>query len=307
MPNLDLSQSQSRRPKDGGDPAFSILAVLVVFNRGLDAIPCVPQLRRWLEEAHADAGLRLSHVLIYDNSDRPSMGPAALRPGRYDYIHDASNGGTRAAYHAALRRAQELGCEWLLLLDHDTTLPEDYLRTSYAALSGCERLAQVGALVPIVRIGEAVASPAEMTSYGRVIPISPGRTPPTKNITAIASSALIRTAHLAAIAPIPPEFGLDYLDHWLFRALTDSRKIILVSTAEVQHSLSVRSMKSMSPRRYEAALRAEWHFLSRGPTYSALQYLLWHLLRTVKLALLTHRLALIGVCIRHVPVVLWRQ
>ena len=107
VPNLDLSQSQSRRPKDGGDPAFSILAVLVVFNRGLDAIPCVPQLRRWLEEAHADAGLRLSHVLIYDNSDRPSMGPAALRPGRYDYIHDASNGGTRAAYHAALRRAQK--------------------------------------------------------------------------------------------------------------------------------------------------------------------------------------------------------
>lgn len=72
------------------------------------------------------ARLRLDHLLVHDNS--PVADWAGLEPGPgLTLSHDPTNGGTVAAYRAAAALARQRGHDWVLLLDHDTHLPADYL------------------------------------------------------------------------------------------------------------------------------------------------------------------------------------
>jgi glycosyltransferase involved in cell wall biosynthesis len=215
-------------------------------------------------------------------------------------FHDASNGGTRAAYLYALQLAQALKCQWILFLDHDTGLPACFLEDAGNALGAVRPGISVGAVVPRVFDNDVQISPARITSYGRVW-VSRKEAAITQvscTVTAIASASLVRTEFLAAVLPIPASFSLDYLDHWLFRELQRQAAHIAVSSARVEHSLSVQSMKSMEVQRYLCILAAELAFLRDEPGYSRALHLLWHAGRTVKLALTTRRIALVGVCSR---------
>ena len=116
----------------------------------------------------------------------------------------------------------------------------------------------------------------------------------------IASSlaCIVQNKSLATVLPIPVSFFLDYLDHWLFRELQRRGLHIVVSSAQVAHPLLVQSMKSMGVQRYIFILAAEPAFLRSEPGYSRFGHLLWHAGRTIKLAVSTRRLALVGVCSR---------
>lgn len=215
-------------------------------------------------------------------------------------FHDAANGGTRAAYLHALQLAQAQGCPWILFLDHDTGLPARFLEDTGNALDAVTPGTSVGAVVPRVFDNDVQISPAHITSYGRVL-VSRREAAITRGagtVTAIASASLVRTESLAAMLPIPASFSLDYLDHWLFRELQRQAAHIAVSSARVQHSLSIQSMKSMGVQRYLSILAAELAFLRGEPGYSRVLHLLWHTGRTVKLALTTRRIALVGACSR---------
>jgi len=284
--------------------AARVLAVVVVFGKAPKDVPCLAQLRQWQSEGHEGPGFRLSHVLIYDNSAVSSADFKPLVSEDATYVHDRANGGTRAAYHSALRQARALKCDWLLLLDHDTVLPADYLRASYAALENNACPQEIGAIVPSVTVDGRVASPSIIKHYGRVIPGRAARASASGSVTAIASAAFIRTEHMADVAPIPADFGLDYLDHWLFRSLTAQGRKIAVSGAEVNHSLSVWAMESMPASRYQSILRAEYHFLRDAPGFAASRYFAWHALRTFKMALRMRTWRLIRTCLKHFVTIL---
>src|SRR5690606_32244422 len=106
--------------------------------------------------------------------------------------------------------------------------------------------------------------------------------------------------------PIPEIFSLDYLDHWIFREIQRNNEKILVSSAKIEHSLSVRSMKSISVGRYSAVLAAELAFLRGQPRYCPLKYSFWLGMRAVKLLVSTRRIALIPLCYRAILNV-WKQ
>jgi GT2 family glycosyltransferase len=217
-----------------------------------------------------------------------------------ELIHDRFNGGTRAAYLHALKIAEAKGYPWILFLDHDTDLPQDFFLCAERALASAAHGATVCAVVPRVRDGLAAISPSWITSYGRVYGHQDLQTAAVEcgGPTAIASGSIVRTESLAAIAPIPTTLPLDYLDHWIFRELQRHGGNITVSSARVDHSLSVQSMKSMSTKRYSAILGAELVFLRSGPQYSLARHLTWHIGRTLKLLLSTRRPCLVFVCVR---------
>jgi hypothetical protein len=279
----------------------TVLAVVVLYNRAFESVPCAQRLMQWLSMPDAASGrLRLTHCLVYDNS--PIAQPVhALQEDRWMHVfHDAANGGTRAAYLHALQLAQAQGCPWILFLDHDTGLPARFLEDTGNALDAVTPGTSVGAVVPRVFDNDVQISPAHITSYGRVL-VSRREAAITRGagtVTAIASASLVRTESLAAMLPIPASFSLDYLDHWLFRELQRQAAHIAVSSARVQHSLSIQSMKSMGVQRYLSILAAELAFLRGEPGYSRVLHLLWHTGRTVKLALTTRRIALVGACSR---------
>src|SRR5688572_19070703 len=104
------------------------LAVVVVYKRPWREVHAAELLEAALLGARGPEGgtlPRLGRLLIYDNSPAPMARPAAVLTN-CDYVHDGSNGGTRAAYARGRELAQSRGFSWLILLDHDTTLSVTY-------------------------------------------------------------------------------------------------------------------------------------------------------------------------------------
>lgn len=277
----------------------SILAVVVLYNRSFRDVPCARSLEQWLAAPGMVSNhLWIAHCLIYDNS--PVAQPVNFdRHERMDLFHDVSNGGTRAAYLHALKIAKEEGYQWILFLDHDTDLPQDFLLSAEQALRAVPQLnLGVCAVVPLVFDGQNSISPSAITAYGRVHPLTDesnnakGRTA----LTAISSAAIVNVDSLEGVLPIPTEFSLDYLDHWLFRAMQNGGGHVVISSSRVAHSLSVQAMRSINIHRYRSVLTTELLFLRNAPDYSAALHFSWLLLRTLKLMLTTRRLDLMGAC-----------
>lgn len=281
-----------------------VLAVVVLYNRSFKDVPCAPRLMQWLAAPiTASTRLSLAHCLIYDNSPVAQAQPLDFDAHeRIDSFHDLSNGGTRAAYLHALKIARAKGYPWILFLDHDTDLPQDLLTAAERALSIAPKTTKVCAVVPSVFDGPNQISPASITAYGRGHAKKGAWAVTRKNttLTAIASASLVRTDSLAALLPIPAAFVLDYLDHWLFRELQLRGESIVVSSARVEHSLSVQSMQTISVDRYCAILAAELIYLRSGPQYSLAAHLIWHVARTLKLMLFTRRPTLVRVCVNGI-------
>jgi GT2 family glycosyltransferase len=280
--------------------AGSVLAVIVLYNRSFKDVPCERRLKQWLNVSEVSSvHFNLAHCLIYDNSPVAQLIDFS-GSDHMELIHDPLNGGTRAAYLYALKVAKAKGYPWMLFLDHDTDLPHDFFLDAQRALAATTRCATVGAVVPQVSDGSDAISPSWITSYGRFYAYHNPQTAGIERagLTAIASASIVRTESLVAVLPIPAAFSLDYLDHWLFRELQRHGERIIVSSALVDHSLSVQSMKSINIGRYGAILAAELAFVRSGPQYSLARHFIWHTGRTLKLLLSTWRPGLLGVCVR---------
>lgn len=260
------------------------------------------RLGQWLSQADMTSPhLNLVHCLIYDNSPVAQPFEFEAPHEQVDIFHDASNGGTRAAYLYALKIAKEKGYPWILFLDHDTDLPENFFVAANQALSVAleNKNMMVCAVVPSIFDGASQISPSRITAYGRGYARQGAWASAKKNttLTAIASASLVRTDSLNAVMPIPAALVLDHLDHWLFREFQCRGEKIMVSSAQVQHSLSVQSMRTIGAARYRAILAAELVYLKSGPQYSLATHLIWHAARTVKIMLATRRYALVCACV----------
>ena len=258
------------------------------------------RLRQWIDEFDSIfMALGLAHCLIYDNSKIPHPLKGRDLNDRISFFHDESNGGTRAAYLYALQMAKKKGYKWLLLLDHDTDLPENFFFAANKIISENLKNNTICAVVPSVFDQGNQISPSRMTNYGRGYVKREAWKIKKKNttLTAIASASLISTDAMTAALPIPADLTLDYLDHWLFRELQHRGGNIAVSTARVEHSLSLQSMKTISVDRYRAILAAELIYLKSDPSYPLVLHLGWHLVRTIKLMLVTRRFDLVLACV----------
>lgn len=292
-------QNDSRLSADSG----RILAVVVLYKRPFKDVPASARLREWLARSVVSpACLNVARCLIYDNSPVKQLLDLDDCHESIDVYHDQFNGGTRAAYLYALKIAKENGYPWILFLDHDTDLPEDLLLAAEQVLSAVPENITVCSVVPRVFDGNNQISPASITAYGRGFAKRDAWAVTRKGstLTAIASASLVRTESLAQSLPIPAAFVLDYLDHWLFREFQLRSERIVVSSARVQHSLSVQSMQTISVDRYRVILAAELIYLRSGSEYSLVAHLLWHVARTLKLMFFIRRPALIRVCISGV-------
>ena len=279
----------------------AVLAVVVLYNRPFKAVPAAPVLKKWLASLEAKStGLKLARCVIYDNSPVAQSFDAETLYERMDVFHNPLNGGTKAAYLHALSIAKEKGFPWILFLDHDTHLPENFFRAADQALSLVAETEKVCAVVPHVFDAEYPISPSRITNYGR------GYTQQAvwnsvrekTTLTAIASASLICTDALASVLPIPDALVLDHLDHWLFREIQRNGERIAVSSARIQHSLSVQSMDTIGVNRYRAILAAELVYLRSSPEYSFITHLSWHVLRTIKVIFSTKRRDLAWACVR---------
>lgn len=259
---MDVEQGASAGATAG------VLAILVVYGRHFKRAAAwstlLATLRAGRLQGRRYPGLQLCQVLVYDNSPEAVVPSAALLPG-LTYRHDRQNGGTAAAYRAGAELAAALGLPWLLLLDQDTALPADFFPKAFDAWR-CAPGRPPAALLPWVRHGDRVVSPARIKQTGSIAPLDPNVTlRPQWRLTGIASGAFLRTAQFAKLGAAPKELWLDYVDHWIFARLNSASVPLALIDCVLEHDLSIVNPQLLSGERLRNILVAESRFVAMLP------------------------------------------
>jgi len=201
------------------------------------------------------------HVLLWDNS--PVASAAQGLPEDVHYLADESNSGLAKAYNHALGLAREHGSEWLLTLDQDTAVPEDFFGKMAMAVCDATRYAGVGAVVPHIAAGGRQLSP-NWFQFG-ALPrwYRPGYAGvPREPVFAFNSGAMLNVAALQQAGGYDPRFWLDDSDAMIFSKLHQrGKRIYIAGNIQVEHDFSMKDMQGkMSPTRYRSVLQAETAF-----------------------------------------------
>jgi GT2 family glycosyltransferase len=199
-------------------------------------------------------------LLVWDNTPCDLPTPQDLGG---QYHHDPSNPGLAAAYNAALQQAGEQGCQWLLLLDQDTTVTASYLHEALSVATATP----ADALVPRLVHGTTVVSPFYPAAQGPVRPIAHTlRGISAHPLQAFNSGSILRVSAMQALGGFDTAFPLDYLDHATFAALQNKGSRIHVLDAELRHDLSTNTHAALDDnalRRQVDILAAESRFVTK--------------------------------------------
>ena len=201
-------------------------------------------------------------LIIYDNSPEPHSRSLAI-PFEHEYVHNPANEGVSAAYNYALQVAKREDYDWLLLLDQDTDLPEDYISALGEIVSSSARDENVAAIVPRVFHKGKFFSPSRVLFGGIHRPIDARH----KGIcdfqaTTIGSGVLLRRSFIEKAGGFSLVYWLDCLDHWIFNAIHSLGEKVYVADLSIEHELSVLDYDNLvTEQRYSNILKYETMFM----------------------------------------------
>jgi GT2 family glycosyltransferase len=240
-------------------PASLIQCVVVLYKQSpVQALSLSSLLRICTDNPAICAKLR---ILVQDNSPAPTPPQLGADSDRFEYFHAATNPGLADAYNRALSIARNDGTPWLLTLDQDTLLDQDFLVQLLSALES-EAAERACAYVPELVKDGLVLSPqiAGKVLYHRLPLGFSGFS--AKPLVAFNSAACLSVPALSAIGGFPPEYWLDYLDHIVFYRLQAAGGRVYVLHSQLAHALSMQDIESeVSIERYTNVLNAEWRFV----------------------------------------------
>ncbi len=264
LPDMPIDSSQPATPP-------KILAVAVLYRRSIGESESVSSLLRILRARPSLANS--FSLIIYDNSPAPQELPAQL-PLKAEYVHDGSNGGLAPAYNYALQHAAANGTPWLLLLDQDTTLTEEYVEELIERMTSLDSSPQIGAIVPKLTARDTVYSPEssflyQMRKQARSLkhPVDMGAVGVQERpMTAYNSGSLVRVAALREVGGFPADFWLDYLDHAVFEELAQRDFQMFVMQASLVQQLSHMDINEVPHWRQRNVLTAQTRYIRRYGT-----------------------------------------
>jgi GT2 family glycosyltransferase len=247
---VDTTGNQSR-------DNFRILAVVVLYHtHPLESVAFQTLQRAIVAPSESKPAIE---ILLYDNS--PSEHNEVL-PGNFRYVAAPCNLGLSAAYSCALDLAIKEGHTWLLTLDQDTVLPEDFFTCLSEHIQANVSRMDVGAIVPRVADGDRSLSPVFAHPWGvkvlhqSFVGIAPYET------SAVNSGSLFRVRALKQIGGFSRYFWLDQLDADVFRKLHLYGKFVYTAgNILLKHELSTLRAESINPVRFRNYLLAESAFL----------------------------------------------
>jgi GT2 family glycosyltransferase len=215
-----------------------ILAVVVLYKQRPSASVTVATLARTLPNACADCA-----VLVYDNSAEPDV-PTDGLPAGFQYKAAPANRGLLGAYEAGLERARAEGYDWLLTLDQDTALPENFFSAIEPGLKAAAEDHRIAVIVPHLAEGEQLLSPAYV-GLTRTTPMPASFSGvPSREARAFNSAALLRVEALESIGGFDPCFWLDHLDSWLHHELyIHGWRMYVLDSVHLEHHFSLLNYK----------------------------------------------------------------
>ncbi len=156
--------------------------------------------------------------------------------------------------------AESLACPWLLLLDQDTTVSEEFLQAMIRYGEQFEQTVEVATVVPFIFSHGTLVSPRRILRFNRMqqIPVTFSGLCKDKAY-AVNSATLMRVAALREVGGYSDDFWLDLSDVYVFQALHRKGKYMYVAgDLHVKHSIASMDFdKEMSPERYRNFMAAE--------------------------------------------------
>ena len=263
-----------------GMPRTQILVVVVLYKiqlaesqtiQGLlQAFSCYPELHDSLS------------VLIWDNSPTPLKDLEVL--SSFTYQHSQENLGVSGAYNRALKIAETMSCQWLLLLDQDTAIPADFLPQMLKLGSRFLTKPEFAAVVPFLMDGDRPLSPLSVL-FKRFRPLDrpcegvyPGQ------VSAANSGTLMRVDALRQIGGFNEDFWLDFSDVVVFHLLHQhGKQVQIAGDLLLKHKNSAIDFNNlMSPERYSSYIAAEGAYWD---TYGTAAQRAFHTLRILERAI----------------------
>jgi len=243
-----------------------LIAIVVVYNQNLEKSETLASLNKAVKE-----GL---DVIIYDNSTESSKVNLSLFDRlNIRYFHNPSNPGICAAYNFGFNEASKSSKDWMLLLDQDTVLSDNYFDCLSISLKGLD--SNIVSIVPNVtsKLRKRILSPLKIYAGGflRSLEIKSGII--SDRCTAINSASLVNIKFIYDIGGFNETFKLDMLDYWFYREVYNKGKQVLLLDTEIIHDLSVDDFNTyMSIKRYKELLISEQVFFGNDGMISYMLY-----------------------------------
>lgn len=234
---------------------MQILAVVVLYKRTLEESQTIHSLVK-VFGSHPEL-LDSIGVLVWDNSPAPLVQPELPFP--FEYRHSSQNVGVSGAYNRALEIAEGLLCPWMLLLDQDTILADEYLDKMLAYSRQLEGNPDIGAIAPFLFDGKQAISPQIIRFYGIQL-VPPGFSGiHSGELYAANSGTLMRAAALKEAGGYNEQFWLDYSDIVAFHRLFQrGKRLYVAGDLQLQHEITCNDYDGlMSPERYRNFMTAE--------------------------------------------------
>lgn len=201
-------------------------------------------------------------LLIYNNSPEVEVPASDL----YTVYVPTANNMLAGAYNYALIQAYNLGCTWLLLIDQDTTITQQYVMALQDALQHSSTNEQYSAIVPVLKQGGSCLSPVLFdVKYGPFhnrLPMAKQQDVeninPNHCVVAFNSLSLLSVKDVIEIGGFSEKYPLDMLDYDYFYKFYKRNKKVKVLPVEINHSLSLNSIaESMSLMRFEGYIKSK--------------------------------------------------
>ena len=229
----------------------SIEIVIVFYQCSLDESVTFQSLKKHLGKTSIDYEL-----IIYNNDVSQK-----IEEKEFLIVNSEENKKLEGAYNFALDRAIKNGKNWILLLDQDTVIPDNYFEELKKIFSVSYSPDLVAVVPKLVSEGKVI-SPVRVTSLMRFEKelIVSGYT--NERINALNSMSLFNVQFIRSIGGFSKDFPFDMHDHWCYNQIYKLHKKVYVLDVTTEHESSfVNFEENISVKRYKQFLSSENKFI----------------------------------------------
>ena len=231
----------------------SIEIVIVLYQCTLDKSITFLSLTEQLENESIDYEL-----VIYNNDKN-----LKIEDARFIIVNSEENKKLEGAYNFALERAIKNGKDWILLLDQDTLIPENYFR-EVEKLFSSNYSPDLVAIVPKLVSEGNIISPVHVSNLMRFEHEINFNGYTNKRINALNSLSLLKVEFIKSIGGFSKDFPFDLHDHWCYNQIHKHKKLVYVLDITTEHESSfIKFEENVSIARYKEFLSTENKFISQ--------------------------------------------
>lgn len=230
---------------------ISLEIVIVLYQYSLDESITFKTLNKQLGKTTIDYEL-----VLYNNDVNQKIEAAGCL-----IVNSEENKKLEGAYNFALERALETGKSWILLLDQDTEIPDNYFNELEKLFSDNYSPDLVAVVPKLISEGKII-SPVQVTHLMRFERGINSNGYTNKRINALNSLSLLNVEFIKSIGGFSKDFPFDLHDHWCYNKIYKNKKKVYILDITTEHSSSFNNFEeNVSVSRYKEFLSTEDRFI----------------------------------------------